>query len=150
MSDRRPVAVVLCRLLRVARVGRSPWVNFRLVAWTLVAAIKVSGQVRRSAVRRVTLRPAPRVGVQHVSKVDAVLSATRMTCLRRSLVVQRFLLDNGEPVDLLIGTTAPSQGFRAHAWLDRPVEEHQGDGFTVVMQIAADRELTGAIPGGLR
>ena len=52
-----------------------------------------------------------------------VLGRTRATCLVRSLVLQQWLADHDEPVDLIIGVTPPSQGFRAHAWLDRPNEE---------------------------
>lgn len=52
----------------------------------------------------------------------ATLARTRATCLVRSLVLQRWLADQGEQVDLIIGVTPPSAGFRAHAWLDRTGE----------------------------
>ncbi len=52
----------------------------------------------------------------------AVLARTRATCLVQSIVLQRWFADHGQPFDVVIGVTAPSDGFRAHAWLDRPGE----------------------------
>lgn len=46
------------------------------------------------------------------------------TCLESALVRQRWLLAHGEPRTIVIGVTAPSAGFAAHAWLlgeDDPV-----------------------------
>jgi hypothetical protein len=37
-----------------------------------------------------------------------------------SLVLQRWYADHGEPFDVVVGVTAPSAGFKAHAWLDMP------------------------------
>lgn len=64
--------------------------------------------------------------------VRGVLSAchrTGATCLPRSLVRQRWELAQGRPRDLVIGVTAPSSGFRAHAWLAGDPEDAQ-DEFT--------------------
>jgi hypothetical protein len=40
------------------------------------------------------------------------------TCLERAFVLQRWLVSQGEEYDVVIGVTGPSQGFRAHAWID--------------------------------
>ena len=50
--------------------------------------------------------------------VAATLRARRDTCLVRSAVLQAWDADHGRPRDLVIGVTAPSAGFKAHAWLD--------------------------------
>jgi hypothetical protein len=43
---------------------------------------------------------------------------TSPTCLERALVLQRWLAAHGSPYDVVIGVTAPADGFAAHAWLD--------------------------------
>ena len=48
----------------------------------------------------------------------AVLRLRRETCLTRSVVLQVWDAAQGLPRDLVIGVTAPGDGFRAHAWLD--------------------------------
>jgi hypothetical protein len=90
------------------------------------------------------------VGTQHAGKVDRVLTATRATCLVRSVVVQRFLADNGEPVELLIGASSPKAGFRAHAWLARAAEADAGHGFTVMMRLSPAKVAEGVLPRGVR
>jgi len=72
--------------------------------------------------------------------VEAVLARTRATCLVRSLVLQTWLADHGEPVDVVIGVTPPSAGFRAHAWLDR-VGETGYEEFVELHRLPAPRRL---------
>jgi hypothetical protein len=50
--------------------------------------------------------------------VAARLSMQRATCLERSLIMQRWLMANGEPHDVLIGVRSPRETTIAHAWLD--------------------------------
>ncbi len=50
--------------------------------------------------------------------VHAVVRSTPATCLARALVLQRWHLACGDPRDVVVAVTAPSRGFRAHAWLD--------------------------------
>lgn len=50
--------------------------------------------------------------------VVAVLRSRRDTCLVRSAVLQAWDAAHGRPRDLVIGVTAPGEGFKAHAWLD--------------------------------
>ena len=52
--------------------------------------------------------------------VDAVLRRSRPTCLEAALVRQRWLRAQGVMRDVVIGVTAPSDGFSAHAWLEEP------------------------------
>lgn len=55
-----------------------------------------------------------------VRGVDAVLRRARSTCLEAALVRQQWLVGQGVRRDVVIGVTAPSDGFRAHAWLEDP------------------------------
>ncbi len=50
--------------------------------------------------------------------VAALLRVRRQTCLVRSAVLQAWDASHGRQRDLVIGVTAPSEGFRAHAWLE--------------------------------
>jgi hypothetical protein len=42
----------------------------------------------------------------------------RANCLVRARILQAWYLAHGEARDVVIGVTAPSKGFRAHAWLE--------------------------------
>lgn len=50
--------------------------------------------------------------------VLAVLARRRERCLVRATVLQGWEAAHGRLGDMVIGVTAPSRGFRAHAWLD--------------------------------
>jgi hypothetical protein len=123
--------------------------KLRVLLWTLAVRVVVRRQLGRSGLQRITLPRAPRVGAAHAGKVDRVLTATRTTCLTRSIVMQRFLADNGDEIDILIGATAPSAGFRAHAWLARPVEANAGEGLTVMMRLSPQKVAEGVLPRGV-
>jgi hypothetical protein len=49
--------------------------------------------------------------------VEALLRRHPNTCLEGALVRQRWLAAQGDPRTIVIGVTAPSKGFVAHAWL---------------------------------
>jgi Transglutaminase-like superfamily len=91
----------------------------RTAAWTLRARIRARQAVWGEGIGTpIVLPPAPATPMGATRAVIGVLDRTRATCLVRSLVLQRWLADHDEPVDVVIGVTAPSSGFRAHAWLD--------------------------------
>jgi hypothetical protein len=50
--------------------------------------------------------------------VRLALRLLRPTCLVRATVLQAWYCAHGEERDLVIGVTAPSKGFAAHAWLE--------------------------------
>ncbi len=56
-----------------------------------------------------------------VRGVEVVLRRRRHTCLEGALVRQRWLAAHGVRRDVVVGVTAPSTGFEAHAWVDGPV-----------------------------
>lgn len=64
----------------------------------------------------------PALPASAVRGVDAVLRRARPTCLEAALVRQRWLRAHGVLRDVVVGVTAPSEGFRAHAWLEDPSE----------------------------
>lgn len=51
--------------------------------------------------------------------VDVVLRRGHATCLERSRILQAWELAHGRPCEVVIGVSRPSEGFKAHAWLDR-------------------------------
>jgi hypothetical protein len=108
----------------------------RTAAWALRARLRARRLVRRSGVADPALLPvAPHAPIEAERAVRSVLGRTRSKCLVRSLVLQRWYTDQGQPCDVIIGVTSPQDGFRAHAWLDRP-GELDGDGFTELHRIA--------------
>jgi hypothetical protein len=56
----------------------------------------------------------------------AVLRRGRYTCLVSATVRQAWYAAQGDRREVVIGVTAPREGFRAHAWLegDAPCHEH--------------------------
>jgi hypothetical protein len=59
--------------------------------------------------------------------VDAVLRRRNDTCLVRSIVAQAWEAAHGRNRDLLVGVTAPSEGFEAHAWLEGDPSRPEGE-----------------------
>ena len=62
--------------------------------------------------------PAPNVPDAARRGVVAVLIRGSYTCLVRALVLQAWNQAHGRNRDLIIGVTRPSEGFKAHAWLE--------------------------------
>ncbi len=56
-----------------------------------------------------------------------------VTCLIRAVVVQAWDEAHGRPRDLVVGVTAPSKGFQAHAWLEGDAACYQ-DGFSELLR----------------
>jgi hypothetical protein len=67
--------------------------------------------------RGIELPPPPRLPPAAVRGVEALLRRRPNTCLERALVRQRWLTAQGDPRTIVIGVTAPTKGFEAHAWL---------------------------------
>jgi hypothetical protein len=100
---------------------RLPWVCELRAAWWAYRAL--SDVRRRLAAGEMEVRPAPTaLPPTAVRGVEAVLRRSRPTCLEGALVRQRWLRGQGVARDVVIGVTAPSDGFTAHAWLACPGE----------------------------
>ncbi len=85
-------------------------------------AERTARQVRRDLAGRglddlVVTLPPPLPGSDR-RWVAALLRIRRRTCLVRSAVLQAWDAAHGTPRDLIIGVTAPGEGFQAHAWLE--------------------------------
>jgi hypothetical protein len=62
---------------------------------------------------------------------------TRANCLVRASVRQAWYAAHGDLRDVVIGVTAPSGGFAAHAWLDGDAPCHS-DGFHELLRRPAE------------
>lgn len=77
---------------------------------------------------------SPAAGLTYTPIVMALLRRSNSTCLVRSLVLQQWYADHGDEIDVIVGVTAPSGGFKAHAWLDIPGTA-AGEGFHEMRRI---------------
>jgi hypothetical protein len=82
------------------------------------------------------LPDTPRLPSSALRGVNAALRLGRSTCLVRGAVLQAWWLSQGEARDLIIGVTAPSKGFAAHAWLEGDPPCHS-EGFEELSRLPA-------------
>jgi Transglutaminase-like superfamily len=85
--------------------------------WALRSRQRARRRLRRGPFGDVGLEPPPTLPAPAVRGVTAVLRYRRVSCLERSLIMQRWLAAQGERRDVVIGITGVTE-FRAHAWLD--------------------------------
>jgi hypothetical protein len=110
----------------------------RAAVWTRRAARSARSQLERGEVSDVRVPPAPDVPIEASRGVRVALERLNETCLVESLVRQRWLLDHGKPVDLVIGVNDDGQPFGAHAWLEGDPPS-SADGFAEITRIPAQR-----------
>lgn len=95
----------------------------RVTIWAVRACRRVRRQLSQGGLDTVRI-PAPPVGGDR----DLVLRALRRAngnCLERALVLQRFYASQRSRRTVVIGVTAPSSGFHAHAWLDGETDAYR-------------------------
>ena len=91
----------------------------RAAWWGVRAVFLARRQLKGGApVEAVRVPGVPAVPAEAVRGVEAALHRTGSACLVKSVVRQRWHSAQGEPRDLVIGVTAPKDGFEAHAWLE--------------------------------
>lgn len=100
--------------------------ELRAATWALGATVACGRQLRAGKVDEVRLRTAAALPSAGEVAVRAILRRLPGTCLTRALVLQAWKADHGEPLDVVIGVTAPSTGFAAHAWLDDSIRDGAG------------------------
>jgi hypothetical protein len=100
-------------------VTRRPSISELRAAWWAYRCLRQL-RLRLAAGHTDVLITPPTLSAAAVRGVDAVLRRTRATCLEAALVRQRWLRAHGVLSDVVVGVTAPSDGFRAHAWLEDP------------------------------
>jgi hypothetical protein len=108
----------------------------RAAFWAIRAWRRARNIVNESGVADLRLPRAPHLGLEATTGVDAILRRTDPTCLVRSAVLQRWFADQGDFRELVIGVTAPKQGFRAHAWLEPPGDATASE-YVEVMRLPA-------------
>jgi hypothetical protein len=109
-------------------VPRLDIASLRSAAWALAALARLRRDLGAAGISgaRVVAAP-PDVPDRALRGVEAVLRRRHATCLERSLVLQKWYYARGIPRDVVLGVTAPGDGFAAHAWLDGAPDG--GDGF---------------------
>lgn len=89
----------------------------RAAAWT-IRATRSARRTSRRGIRAARVPAPPALPAEAARGVTGVLRRRNDTCLVRALVLQAWHASQGSEREVIIGVTAPSQGFRAHAWLD--------------------------------
>ena len=114
----------------------------RAALWAIGAHRAVRRQLATGPIDRVVLSHPRRIPAPGRAGATAVLARLCSTCLTRALVLQTWDAAHDAPRDLVIGVTAPHEGFAAHAWLDgdRPaVSRH----YSELLRLPPARSLGG-------
>lgn len=92
--------------------------NLRAALWALRALRVAKKELRGGRWESIGLPHVPNVPPPSVRAVDSILRRTGATCLPTAIVRQAWFAAHGSKRDLVVGVTAPSRGFEAHAWLE--------------------------------
>jgi hypothetical protein len=90
--------------------------DLRAGVWTLRCFTRCR-HLDEHDVRTVTFPSSARIARRGGRAVARLLRDREDKCLSNALIAQAWRSDHGDPVDVVIGVTAPSSGFSAHAWL---------------------------------
>ncbi len=112
----------------------------RAALWAARAQRQARLGLRRQGLQSAPLPRPPRLPSRAEHGVHAVLRRTGATCLVRAMVLQAWQASSGPAPDVVIGVTAPSRGFRAHAWLDSEPACHS-DGFEELTRLRSPSAL---------
>ena len=109
--------------------------------WTIRCRIQCRRQLDRRDVRSIVLPPSSGIPAGAGRVVSRLLRRRQNQCLSNALIVQAWRADHGDQVDVVIGVTAPSAGFSAHAWLaDAP--EAAAAGHQPIYRLPPHRQLS--------
>jgi Transglutaminase-like superfamily len=86
--------------------------------WALRALRVAKKELRGGRWESIGLPRVPNVPHSSMRAVDSVLGRTGATCLPKAILRQAWFAAHGSNRDLVVGVTAPSRGFEAHAWLE--------------------------------
>lgn len=111
--------------MRVAQL-RAAW-------WAIGAVRSLRAQLGRRPLDDVRVPPVPPVPAEAYGGVRRVLDVSGSTCLVSASIRQAWDAAHGHPRDLVIGVTPPSEGFRAHAWLEGDPESSR-DGYRELLR----------------
>jgi hypothetical protein len=119
---------------RLRRLPVAALPTLRAAGWALLALRRLRGRISRDGLE-VEVIAAPPSQSASVRGVELALRLRRATCLERSLVVQRWLLAQGRPHDVLVGVSGGVDAIDAHAWIDRYDADEQGEGYRVLTRV---------------
>ena len=97
---------------------RGGWHGLLVALWCVRCCRRVRRQIPRGGIDRIRLPAPPPSAAGDRQIAGGVLRRMRATCLEGSLVLQRWHAGQQRSRTLVIGVTAPSAGFHAHAWLE--------------------------------
>ncbi|MFF5174518.1 lasso peptide biosynthesis B2 protein [Micromonospora sp. NPDC000089] len=132
-------------VLRLVRRGRLP--ALRTAFWTARTVRLARRQLARRGLNDVRLPSPPAVAGRHRGVVVAALRRTGANCIERSLVLQRWYAGQRIARTVVIGVTAPSAGFHAHAWLEGDSDAEREAMVELLRRPAPPAWLTGAPAG---
>jgi hypothetical protein len=92
--------------------------NFRAALWTMRALRILRKELPAGRWESIDLPRVPQLPAGAERAVEAALRWSGATCLPRAIVRQAWFAAHGSARDLVVGVTAPSGGFEAHAWLE--------------------------------
>ena len=116
----------------------------RAAGWTMRAIVRCRRSLRRNDVPSVSLPPSGHLPPPSARAVRRILRGRRDQCLSNALIAQAWRADHGDPVDVVVGVTAPGSGFSAHAWLADAADAAAGH--TAIYRIPP--RAGGAVRGG--
>jgi hypothetical protein len=115
--------------MKAWRKSRSTLACLRAAAWAFRASARIREELAATpASAPLTLPSVPDIAETGERGVAAALRLTRANCLVEATVRQAWYAAHGDLRDVVIGVTAPSAGFAAHAWLDGD-SSYQSEGF---------------------
>jgi hypothetical protein len=109
--------------------------TLRAAFWTWRAITNVKRDLVRSRLDEVHAPTVPELPDSAGRGVAAALRRLSPTCLVQAIVLQSWHEAHGRPRDIIIGVTLPSEGFKAHAWLDGDPPCHD-EGFNELVRRA--------------
>jgi hypothetical protein len=122
------------RALRTARAQAGAGSSVAATCWGWEATGRVRADLRALPIDAVHVAPPPAGAIDAAHGVGIALRARRASCLESALVRQAWQAAHGRERDVVVGVTAPSDGFGAHAWLDG---ERGGEEFGELLRLPA-------------
>ena len=92
--------------------------DLRAASWAVGAARQARRVLSEGGLDDLVLAPPPPLPARAGRGVSLAVRVVARNCLVRAAVRQAWYAAHGRPIDLVIGVTAPAEGFKAHAWLD--------------------------------
>lgn len=111
--------------------------NYIRGAWWALRSLRiVRRQLPTKRLDEVEVPAPPVVSEPARNAVTAILRVRKATCLEQAFLQQRWASAKGIDKEVVIGVTAPSSGFRAHAWLEGDDPCHSYDFVEIRRQAA--------------